>query len=98
MYRKIRMLVIMICLPVLSAVSTLPRAAVLDIPTVPSMPPDSALALCPEQLQTLPTHRPVEQSEAWQTAISWAEDYHACKTKHAYLAGWVEGQRKITEP
>lgn len=50
------------------------------------------MVLCPDSLQTLPTTRMVGQSEGWQTMISWAEDYHACKTKHAYLSRWIAGQ------
>jgi len=96
MRRKTLILATMICLPALSACSTLPRAAALDIPEAPQIPPDSALELCPSHLQTLPIDRPVEQSEGWQVVIGWAEDYHTCKTRHAYLAGWIAGQ--ISKP
>jgi hypothetical protein len=30
--------------------------------------------------------------------VSWAADYHACKTKHAYLSGWVAGKVAKPEP
>jgi len=94
MRRKIRLLAITISIPVLCACSTLPPADRLDIPKPPMTPPDTYLVLCADSLSTLPENRSVSQSEAWQTMVDWAADYHACKTKHAYLAGWVSGQLK----
>jgi erythromycin esterase-like protein len=45
----------------------------------------------------LPEARKVNQTEAWQIIISWAQDYHICKTKHAYLSGWVAGQVNVAK-